>query len=173
MAHLLTAALLYGALITQVTLRYGGAGPWTPSLLLLAGLGAARRLRGGIVWAAAAGLVCDSLSGRPLGVTMLSATLVAALVRSSSGAATAPPAFRQMVAIFLSVAGVEAAGRVLGATVLSRPDYLAECLEATQTAFVTAGVAAVGLLLRRTMSKLVQQVPGGTADRFRVPVTRR
>jgi len=151
--HLSILLLLYAALVAQVSLRYGGAGSWTPNLLLLVGLGAASRLRGGIVWAASAGLACDALSGRPLGVTMLAATLAAAAARQT---AVPSPCAGGIYGVFLSIAAVETAARCLAATVTAGPDYFAEALAALRvasaTALVFASVRSVALawgLLRR------------------------
>ena len=148
MAHLLTIALLYAALVAQVALRFGGAGAWTPSLVLLVGLAAGRRLRGGIIWAAAAGLICDSLTGRPLGVTMLAATLATAACGPASPAVRAGP-WRSVAGVFLTILSVEASARILAATVAAHPDYAAEMFAATRAAAVTAAVALACWPLRR------------------------
>ena len=54
MAYLFVPLALYASLVAQTALRFGGAGHWTPNLMLLVGL-AASRGRGGVVWAAGAG----------------------------------------------------------------------------------------------------------------------
>jgi hypothetical protein len=55
-------------------------GAWTPSLVLLVGVRLGR-LRGALLWASVAGLVCDCLAGRPLGVTAFAAGMTVAVLR--------------------------------------------------------------------------------------------
>lgn len=141
MTHLIILLSFYVALVAQVALRYGGAGPWTPNLILLVGLNAATRARGGIAWAAAAGLVCDALTGRPLGVTMLIATLAASASRGETPGSDIAAPRRRAATNFLLIAAVESVSRLLAATVVTSPDFAAEVLAAAQTALVTAAAA--------------------------------
>lgn len=160
MSHLLAAVLLYAALVAQVALRHGGAGLWTPNLMLLVGLASAGRLRGGILWAAAAGLICDVISGRPLGVTMLVATLAAAV---SQGALRKPDrrgTWRIAARVFLCIAAVEAVSRFLAATVIAAPNYAAEILAALRIGGTTAIASVVGAMALRGTSKLIGRNPG-------------
>ncbi len=70
----------YVAFVLHVALLGSAAAAWVPNLTLAAGL-AAGRSRFGIIWPALAGLLCDSLYARPLGTTMLTATLVVTVGR--------------------------------------------------------------------------------------------
>lgn len=168
MSHVLTALLLYAAVVAQVALRYGGAAGWTPNLLLLVGFASAGRVRGGIIWAAVAGLLCDGIGGRPLGVTMLVATLAVAVSRGSRATSARPRVWRAAVGVFLSVAAVEAASRVLAVTVMADPSYAAELLAAARVAATTACVSVAGATIRRGMPRFVNRNAASSAEgRFR------
>jgi rod shape-determining protein MreD len=142
MAYLFVPLALYASLVAQTALRFGGAGHWTPNLMLLVGL-AASRGRGGVVWAAGAGLLCDAMAGRPLGVTMLTATLAAALLGRLGVKSAHRPVWRVSLGAFVSVTAVEAWARIFTATVVAEPDLKAELLVALQIAFTTACVASI------------------------------
>lgn len=164
MAYLFLPLALYASLVVQTALRFGGAGHWTPNLMLLVGLVASRG-RGGVLWPACAGLLCDVTTGRPLGVTMLTATLAAALLGRLWTKSAGKPIWRVVLGMFFSVAAVEAWARVLTATVVAEPDLKTELLFALQIAFTTACVAATILLLTR-LSPAVRRPRGSSRDAF-------
>lgn len=111
MKLILIAGGVYASFVLHVALHYSEIGAWAPNLTLIAGL-AATRSRGGVAWAAAAGLLCDCLTGRPLGTTMLVATLAVTVARHV-GNRDRRGGWHAVGTTFLGIAVIELAARLL------------------------------------------------------------
>lgn len=144
MRYLLAAALLYLAFVGHVGIRFGVTGNWTPNLMLLVVLLAAPTSMQ-IPMAALAGLLFDATSGRPLGVTMLAATLVVTIHwhfrRSNPRRAQGKSNF---AIVFLAVLAVEALSRLLASSVVNEADRWSEL--ATSLKIATASVLLMVLV---------------------------
>ncbi len=166
MRHLALPTLLYAGLVGHVALRYGAGWPTAPNLLLLAGLWAGLRRPGaGTVAAAVAGLACDSIAGRPLGATMLAATLcvtVAARWRADAPAARLPA---RTLGLFVAVFAVEGIARQL-ALVSDRSQRLAELDATVRIAAATAAVYAALSLTNSTARSLTRRLTAPPAGRL-------
>ena len=137
----LDSAALYAAFVLQVALSQQSGSAWMPNLVLLVGLACARR--SGVGWAAAAGLLCDALAGRPLGVTMLVASLTATIARQNSPQRVEAGLLREAMATFLAILLIEASARALAGTVAVAPSHWTELVMALQIAAATAGCGLI------------------------------
>ena len=159
MRHLGIGLLMYGGLIAHVALRGLVPPVWLPNLLLLAAAmacctGVRRGQATGVVWAAVAGLLCDALTGRPLGVTMLAATLVATLAARLRVPATCSP-LRQAGTVLVFVAVVEMAARSLSYPTPLGMNHGANIAAALAVATVTAIVSLTASLVAQATRLLV------------------
>jgi cell shape-determining protein MreD len=142
-----TPLLLYAALLADVALRSMTNEAWLPNLLLLAAFSVVRS-PAGIVWCAGAGLICDGISDRPLGVTMLAATLTATIYREVTRD-DAQSAGWSLVKTFVFLAMIECSARVVAETVSATPDPALAAAIGLQTTFASAAIAAVLILCQR------------------------
>jgi len=143
MKPILMLAAVYAAFLADVAVQTDATAGWAPNLTLLAGL-VVMRGPGGLGWVALAGLLCDCLDDRPLGTTMLVATLVVALTRQSRFAdrlRSASPA----TAVFLVIAIVELMARAL-AGVVEGTNWTADLAAALSIATTSAAVFAVAVI---------------------------
>jgi len=147
LARLMTPLLLYAAFLADVTLHSVSELRWRPSLLLLAAF-IIVRTPAGIVWSAAAGLICDGIADRPLGATMLAATLTATICRDVTRE-NADSAGWFLVKAFLFVTAIECSSGVIAETVSASPDAIEATASGLQTGIATTVVAAVLAVFRR------------------------
>lgn len=137
--NLLTASSVYAAFLVDVTLR-AGLTVWLPNMLLLVAFIVAKQ-RSGVFWATGAGLLCDGLIGRPLGVTMIVAALTTTLFREL-------PALRTkgggvlLLRAFLFVLVIEFFARLLANTVMAHGGEHEPLTRALQVAVATVIYAA-------------------------------
>jgi rod shape-determining protein MreD len=136
-----TPLLLYGALLADVALRSMTDAAWLPNLLLLAVFSVVRS-PAGIVWCAAAGLMCDGISNRPLGVTMLAVTLAATIYREVTRDDVQNAGW-SLVKVFVFLAVIECIARIVTETLSASPDAAAATWSGLQTAIATTTIAAV------------------------------
>ncbi|MGC1272362.1 MAG: hypothetical protein WBC44_01550 [Planctomycetaceae bacterium] len=140
MKPILIAAGVYAGFVLHVALHYSEIGAWAPNLTLIAGL-AATRCRGGIAWAAAAGLLCDCLAGRPLGTTMLATTLVVTVARHF-GSRERLSGWRMIGAAFLGIALIELAARLLVGVTAADSDFGVTLTDSLRVATTSAATVA-------------------------------
>lgn len=154
MRHIFAAIMLYFAFVAHVGIRFGVTGSWTPNLMMLAVLFAAPRSTR-IAFAALAGLLFDATSGRPLGVTMLVATLVVTILRNVRRAddRAVSLTFRSLE-VFLAVFAVEAASRLLAGTVVASFDRSIELTTSLKIAASTMMLAVLLHVLRAAVKSL-------------------
>jgi rod shape-determining protein MreD len=158
--YVVTMLALYVGLIADIALRDGVLGPWAPSLTLLVGVLAARR-RGGILWASLAGLLCDCVTGRPLGATMFAAGMTAATARVLRPEGSS----LRLVDAFLCIAVAEGAARLVAAAGGGSADLLADVAGALKAAITTTLMLVLGLVV----STLVRRVTGRESQPSLVP----
>lgn len=137
---------LYAALLADVMLLSAGETRWLPNLVLLAAFRLVRT-PGGVAWSAVAGLMCDGVSGKPLGVTMLAATLAATVYRDAIRDDARSVGWL-LVKVFVFVAAIDCGARLVAETVSATPEIAEALVRGIQTAIATAGVAAVLLAFR-------------------------
>lgn len=157
MKQLLTVIVLYAAFVAQVALHHSILDAWAPNLMLLVGLAVARG-RGGLGWAALAGLVCDCLCSRPLGVTMLAATLAVTVARFALPAER-PSGWRAVAETFAGIAVVESGARMLTAVSVGDANYAAELIASLRVAAATSTAAAVALTVHAICRRVVTRRP--------------
>jgi rod shape-determining protein MreD len=143
---------LYAALLLDVALRAAAPSPWLPNVLMLIAF-VAMQFRGGIGWTAVAGLMCDGLSGRPLGVTMLVATLTATVAREALSPRSSA-GLSAVGSVFAFTAVVEAASRFIANTVAARPEHVSSLAGALQVAATTSMCVAIAMIVSRTAFRL-------------------
>ncbi|MBA3312483.1 MAG: hypothetical protein M3552_09530 [Planctomycetota bacterium] len=150
---------MYAAFLVDVALRACTGTEWLPSAVLLAASMVGRN-RGGIFWATMAGLLCDGLAGRPLGVTMLVAALATTVLREASPTRVSNGLWRVAQA-FAFVAVIEFGARLLANTVVSRP----EDVELLMNAFAIATTSSLVMAVWTLATSLVTRLLGGSVRR--------
>jgi cell shape-determining protein MreD len=153
MKLLLTLVACYAAFLLHVALVSAFGGDAAPNLTLVAGLLAVRRA-GGVLWPAAAGLLCDCLFERPLGTTMLVATLVVT-VASHVFRHSSPSAARRVAGIFLTIAVIESVARTLSSAATSHVDPLTTIVASLTVAAASAAAVALMVFAAGCLSTLV------------------
>lgn len=141
LSRLMTPLALYTAWLGDVLLRSTFDTPWLPMLIMLAAF-KVMRTPFGIAWCAIAGLVCDGIAERPLGVTMLAATLTATVMRELARRETDGAAWH-LVKAFAFVAIIECVARVVVESIGASPDIAVALMQGIQTAIATTALAAV------------------------------
>lgn len=138
----MTAPLaLYTAWLGDVLLRSTFDTSWLPTLILLAAFNV-MRTPFGIAWCAIAGLVCDGIAERPLGVTMLTATLTATVL-SERARREMDRATWHLVKALVFVAVIECAACVVVESVDASSGIAVALMQGVQTAITTTALAAV------------------------------
>ena len=145
MKLLLTFVAFYAAFVVHVALHYGPAAAWAPNLTLIVGLAAARG-RGGVAWPALAGLLCDCLDDRPLGTTMLVATLAVTVGRQWR-TVDRPTVRRTIAAQFLLIFSIELFARLLTAFAAGHADVRGAAMSSLMAATSSAVTVAAALVL--------------------------
>jgi hypothetical protein len=151
----MTPLTLYVAWLGDVLLRSTIDTPWLPTLILLVAF-KVMRTPSGIAWCALAGLVCDGIAERPLGVTMLAATLTATVMREVGRLETDNTSWH-LVKAFAFVAIVECASRAVVESIDASPDVAVALTRGIQTAIATTGTAAVLVGTEKIVKRNPQQ----------------
>lgn len=143
---------LYAAFLTDVVLRSVIESTWRPNLMLLAAF-SVLRTRISIVWSATAGLMCDGMADRPLGVTMLAATLAATIFREvTRGDADSVSWFLAKAMVFVAV--IECSARMMTSMVSDAPNGVGALASGMQAALATMLIAALLIPLQRLASRI-------------------
>lgn len=173
MRHLVAIVMLYLAFVGHVGIRFGVTGNWTPNLMLLVVLLVAPASIQ-IPMAAFAGLLFDATSGRPLGVTMLAATLVVTVlwhVRRASPRRTKGGS--NFAVVFLAVLAVEASSRLLASSVVNGANRWSEAITslkiATTTVLVMFLVSAVLVVVKSIWQAVTSGWDRSTTARLASP----
>ena len=150
LSWLITLFSLYAAFLADVTIRSVSDSQWLPNLVLLAAF-CVLRTRVGIISAATAGLICDGLADRPLGLTMLTATLAATVCREVTRT-DADSVIWFCLKVFVFVAVIECSARFVAETISTAPDPAGAILSGMRVA-VTTGIIAIALLACQRSAK--------------------
>ena len=168
MRHLFAAAAVYAGLVADVALNGALLAGCAPSCLLLAGTTAGRQ-PGALLWAAIAGLMCDCMTGRPIGVTAFSAGMTVALLRAVRPTRAALPS--RTVEVFAAITVIQVASNAMSLFGEVSAGTATLLLSAFRTAASTAALFLLGCLLFGTARFISDRIRGSArrASRFTEP----